>query len=120
MNTVSEALGYVITETVKIMIFIIHQGIALPQLEHNLLITVKMRLHDVVVNKTPKFQSLEPTDLSRAISVRGDKVDDVLIIPLNLNGDASCFSTFKSTQEEFGTCDRYELTYESPEYDPFE
>jgi hypothetical protein len=30
----------------------------------------------------------------------------------------SCFKTFKPTQLEFETCDRYELTYESPEYDP--
>jgi hypothetical protein len=30
----------------------------------------------------------------------------------------SCFPTFKPTQLEFETCDRYEITYESPEYDP--
>jgi hypothetical protein len=30
----------------------------------------------------------------------------------------SCFPTFKPTQLEFETCDRYELTYEYPEYDP--
>jgi transcription initiation factor TFIIIB Brf1 subunit/transcription initiation factor TFIIB len=30
----------------------------------------------------------------------------------------SCFPTFKPTQLEFETCDRYELTYETPEYDP--
>jgi hypothetical protein len=29
----------------------------------------------------------------------------------------SCFPTFKPTQLDFETCDRYELTYESPEYD---
>jgi hypothetical protein len=40
-----------------------------------------MRLHDVIVNETPKFQSLNPTKLSHSISVRGDHVEDVLIIP---------------------------------------
>jgi hypothetical protein len=30
----------------------------------------------------------------------------------------SCFTTRNPTQEEFDTCDRYELTYESPVYDP--
>jgi hypothetical protein len=30
----------------------------------------------------------------------------------------SCLLTFKPTQQEIETCDRYELTYESPEYDP--
>jgi hypothetical protein len=79
---------------------------------------MQMRLHDVVVNEIPKFQSLEPTDLSHTISVSGDGVDDVLIIPLDLNGVVYCFPTCKPTQEEFDTCDRYGLTYESPEYDP--
>jgi hypothetical protein len=45
-------------------------------------------------------------------------VDDVLIIPLDLNGGVSCFPAFKLTQEEVYTCDRYELKYEIPEYDP--
>jgi transcription initiation factor TFIIIB Brf1 subunit/transcription initiation factor TFIIB len=30
----------------------------------------------------------------------------------------SCFPTFKPTQLEFETCDRYELTYDTLEYDP--
>jgi transcription initiation factor TFIIIB Brf1 subunit/transcription initiation factor TFIIB len=38
--------------------------------------------------------------------------------PLELHGVVACFPTFKPTQLEFETCDRYELTYESPEYDP--
>jgi hypothetical protein len=77
-----------------------------------------MRLHDVIVNETPKFQSLNPTKLSHSIIVRGDNVEDVLVIPLDLHGMVSCFPTFKPRQLEFETCDRYELTYESPDYDP--
>jgi hypothetical protein len=50
--------------------------------------------------------------------VRGENVEDVLIIPLELHGVVSCFPTFKPTQLEFETCARYELTYESHEYDP--
>jgi hypothetical protein len=71
-----------------------------------------------IVNETPKFQSLSPTNLSHSIIVRGDNVDDVLVIPLELHGVMSCFPTSKPTQLEFETCDRYGLTYESPEYDP--
>jgi hypothetical protein len=41
-----------------------------------------------------------------------------LVIPLDLHGVVPCFPTFKPSQQEFETCDRYELTYESPEYDP--
>jgi hypothetical protein len=87
-------------------------------LNHNLLITMQLRLHDVIVNETPKFQSLNLTNLSHSISVRGENMDDVLVIPLELHGVVSCFPTFKPTYQEFETCDRYELTYESPEYDP--
>jgi hypothetical protein len=32
---------------------------------------------------------------------------------------APCFPTFKPTQIEFETCDRYELMHESPQYDPY-
>jgi hypothetical protein len=50
--------------------------------------------------------------------MRGDNVDDVLVITLDLHGVVSCFPTFKTSQEEFKTCDGYELTYETLEYDP--
>jgi hypothetical protein len=40
------------------------------------------------------------------------------VIHLELHGVVSCLPTFKPTQLEFETCDRYELMYESPEYDP--
>jgi hypothetical protein len=79
---------------------------------------MQTRLHNVVLHKTPKFQSLEPTSLSHTISVIGDEMDDVLVIPLDLFGSVSCLPTFKPSQEEFETCPRYELTYESPVYDP--
>jgi hypothetical protein len=79
---------------------------------------MQLRLHDVVVNETPKFQYLNPTNLSHSISMRGDNVYDFLIFPLDSHGVVSCFPTFKPSQEEFETCDRYELTYETPEYDP--
>jgi hypothetical protein len=115
---VSAALGYVIPEIGKNVLLIIHQAIYLPTLDRNLLSTMPMIFHDVVVNETLKFQSLEPISLSHTISVRADEVNDVLVIPLDLFGVVSCFTTFKLSQEEFDTCPRYELTYESHVYDP--
>jgi hypothetical protein len=44
-------------------------------------------------------------------------VEDVLITPLELYSMVSCFPAFKPIQLDFETCDRYELTYETPEYD---
>jgi hypothetical protein len=99
MRDVSAALGYVIPQAGNTVILIVHQGISLPHLEQNLLSTMQMRLHGVVVNETPKFQCLEPTNLPQTISVRGVNVDDVLIVPLDLHGVVSCFPIFKPNQE---------------------
>jgi hypothetical protein len=100
------------------VLLIVRQSILSPTLNHNLLSTIQLRLHDVIVNETPKLQSLNPTNLSHSISMICDNVDDVLVIPLELHGVVSCFPTFKTTQLEFETCDSYEFTYEPPEYDP--
>jgi hypothetical protein len=79
---------------------------------------MQMRLNDVVVNETPKFQCANPKNLSHTITVKGENMNYELTIPLDLRGVVSCFTTRKPTQEEFYTCDLYELTYESPVYDP--
>jgi hypothetical protein len=79
---------------------------------------MQLRLRNAILNETPKFHSFNLTKLSHSISVRDDNVDAVLVIHLELCGVVSCFPTFKPTQQEFETCDRYELKYESPEYDP--
>jgi hypothetical protein len=100
------------------VILIVHQAIKLPYLPHNLLNPIQMRLNDVVVNETPKFQCASPTNLSHTITVKGEDLNDELVVPLDLCDVVSCFTTRKPTQEEFDTCDRYELTYEIPVYDP--
>jgi hypothetical protein len=118
LKIVSAEIGYTIPENGKTVLLIAHQNIYSPSLSHNLLSTMQMRLHDVIVNETPKFQSLNPTRQSHSINVRGDQVEDVLLIPLELHGVVPGFPTFKPTQLEFETCERHELTYETPEYDP--
>jgi hypothetical protein len=100
---------------VKTVLLIAHRSILIPTLNHNFLSTVQIRLHNVVVNETQTFQCLKPTNLSHSISIRGDNVDGVLVITLDLHGVVSCFPTFKPSQEEFKTFDRYELTYETLE-----
>jgi hypothetical protein len=118
LRIVSVAMGYTIPKPGQTVLLIVHPIMFSPSLNHNLLSTMQMRLYDVIVNETPNFQSLNPTKLSDYIIARGDNVEDVLVIPLELHGVVSCFPTFKPTQLEFETCDRYELTYESQEYDP--
>jgi hypothetical protein len=118
LKTVSAGMSYDVPGSGRVVIVIVHQAINLPHLPHNLLNPMQMRLNDVVVNETPKFQCANPTNLSHTITVKGENMNDELIIPLDLRGVVSCFTTRKPTQEEFDTCDRYELTYESPVYDP--
>jgi hypothetical protein len=118
LKTVSAGMAYDVPGIGRVVILIVHQAINFPHLPHNLLNPMQMRLNDVVVNETPNFQCANPTNLSHTITVKGENMNDDLIIPLDLCGVVSCFTTRKSTQEECDTCDRYELTYESPVYDP--
>jgi hypothetical protein len=99
------------------ILLIAHQSILIPAFNHNLLSTMQLRLHDKIVNETPKFQYLNLTNILHSISMRSDNVDELLVITLELHGVVSCVPTLKPTQEEFEACSRYELMYESPEYD---
>jgi hypothetical protein len=58
LRIVSAAMGYTIPEAGQTVLLIAHQSIVSPSLNYNLLSTMQMRLHDVIVNETPKFQSL--------------------------------------------------------------
>jgi hypothetical protein len=118
LKTVSSGMAYDVPGSRRVVIIIVHQEINLPHFPHNLLNPMQMRLNDVVVNETPKFQCASPTNLSHTITVKGDNMNDDLIIPLDFRGVVSCFTTRNPTQEEFDTCYWYELTYESPVYDP--
>jgi hypothetical protein len=82
LRIVSADMGYTIRQSGNNVLLIVHQSILSPSLNHNLLSTMQLRLHDVIENETPKLQSLNPTNLSHSISVTGENVDDVLVIPL--------------------------------------
>jgi hypothetical protein len=118
LKKISVGMEYEVPGSGRVVIIIVHQAVNLPHLPHNLLNPIQMRLNDVVVNEMPKFQCANPTNLSRTITVKGDNMNDELVIPLDLRGAVSCFTMRKPTQEEFDTCNQYELTYESPVYDP--
>jgi hypothetical protein len=90
-------MGYTIPQSGQTVLLIAHQSIFIPSLSHNLISTMQMRLHDVIVNEAQKFQSLNPTKLSHSISVRGVNVEDIVLTPLELHGVVSCFPTFKPT-----------------------
>jgi hypothetical protein len=110
LKTVSAGMAYSMPGSGRVVILI----------PNNLLNPMQMRLNDVVVNETPKSQCANPINLSHTITVKGEYLNDELVIPLDLRGVVSCFTTRKPTREEFDTCDRYELTYEITVYDPRE
>ena len=82
---------------------------------------MQLRLNDVIVNDTPKFLTEKPTEQSHALIIPSNDPDDPdnkLLIPLSIQGVTSTFPTRKPTAEEYETCPCYELTYETPEYEP--
>jgi hypothetical protein len=99
LKTVSAGMAYDVPGSGRVVILSVHQAINLPHLPHNLLNPMQTRLNDVVVNETPKFQCANPTNLSRTITVEGENMNDELIIPLDLRGVVSCFTTRNPTQE---------------------
>jgi hypothetical protein len=86
LSIASAEMGYTVPESGETVLLIAHHSIFIPSLNHNMLSTIQMRLHDVILNETPKFKSSNPTRLSHFISVRGENVEDVLLIPLELRG----------------------------------
>jgi hypothetical protein len=99
LKTVSAGMAYVVSGSGRVVILIVHKAINLPHLPYNLLNPMQTRLNDFVVNETPKFQCANPTNLSHTITVKGENMNDELVIPLDLRGVVSCFTTRKPTQE---------------------
>ena len=115
--TVSDALAYDSPDTGETLILVIHQAIHLPHLPHNLL--SQMHLNDVKVNNKLKFLNDQPTVHDHAIFVCSlDNDDELLLVSLLLGGIISTFWMQKPTIQEYESCPHYELTFNTPEYDP--
>jgi hypothetical protein len=72
LQTVFKALAYYKPHTRDMVIFVVHKVIHnIQHLAHNLLSIFQMRLNNVVVNETPKFQCKRPTDCDHAIIIKG-------------------------------------------------
>ena len=117
MKVVSAALAYDDPNNGEVKILIVHQAILVPTMDHNLLSPMQMRLNGVTVQECPRFLDTHLNEHSHSIKVPGPD-GDVLNIPLRIHGVTSYFPTRKPSQEEFETGDRFELTTETPEWDP--
>ena len=104
---------------------IIHQAILVPGMTANLLSTMQLRDNNLRVNDEPKHMALTPTEDHHAIVIPAYNLDgeqhEELRIPLAFKGVTSYFPTRKPTRQEYEKSEldrRYELTAESPEWDP--
>ena len=95
-----------------------NQAVYIPDLAHNLLSTMQVRLNDVKVNETPRFLTETPNEHTHSLVSPMDDSDLPYVIPLTLKGVASSFPTRKPTREEFDQLPHLVLTGDSPDYDP--
>ncbi|KAI2506535.1 Reverse transcriptase (RNA-dependent DNA polymerase) [Fragilaria crotonensis] len=118
MRTVTAALAYDDPLTGETTILLVHQAIYIPELEHNLLSTMQVRLNDVIISETPRFLAEQITDLTHTIAIPTEDPDTPYVIPLTLHGVTSSFPTRKPTPEEYESLPHFCLTSDEPEYDP--
>jgi hypothetical protein len=71
LKTMSAVMAYDMPGSGKVVILIVHQAINLPHLLHNLRNPMQMKLNDVVVNETPKFQCARPTNIYHTTTLKG-------------------------------------------------
>ena len=67
--TVSAALAYDDALTGETVSLVVHQAILIPDLNHNLLSTMQLRLNDVMVNDVPRFLTDKPTPLTQTLVI---------------------------------------------------
>jgi hypothetical protein len=120
LQTVSAALAYDCPSTGQTNVLVVHQAIYLPTMQHNLLATMQLRWNDVIMNDVPKFLTDKPNETTHTVTVRGQSADpdDRIVIPLMIHGVTSSFPTRKPSAQEYESCRPYDLTFESPDYDP--
>ena len=69
LRTVTAALAYDDAVSGETVILVVHQAIYLPNLSHNLLSTMQLRLNDVIVNDVPRFLTDKPTMHSHSLLI---------------------------------------------------
>jgi hypothetical protein len=119
-RTVTAAVAYDEPDTGRVLIFIIHQAIEIPGMSNNLLCPMQLRLNDVIVSEVPKFLTTNPTEETHTIQVQERDSLEMTMIRLSLKGVTSYFPTRKPTISEYEQDEtaKYELTFETPEWDP--
>ena len=120
LRIVSADLAFDDPNSGEVIILVLNQAISIPHIEHKLMSPFQMRFNGVKVNDTPILLTESPTDETHTLIVPGNfGVKDELVIPLMVHSVSSVFSIRKQTVQEYESCDRrYDLTYDTPDFDP--
>ena len=87
----------------KTLILMVNQAISIPDISHNLLSPMQLRLNDIVVNKVPRFLTEEVTDHTPLLVIPIEDSPMPCVTPLSLRGVTSTFPTRKPTVAEYET-----------------
>ncbi|KAI2488761.1 hypothetical protein MHU86_25815 [Fragilaria crotonensis] len=118
LKTVSAALAYDDPISGETVILMVHQAIHIPDIAHNLLSTMQLRLNDVIVNDVPRFLTDTVHDLTHSLAIPTDATDVPYVIPLSLRGVTSTFPTRRPTVAEYETLPHITLTDADLQWDP--
>lgn len=118
LRTVSAALAYDDPVSGETVILLVHQAIYIPELSHNLLSPMQVRLNDVIVNETPRFLTEHPDEFTHSLLIPDGTLDRPYVIPLSLHGVTSTFPTRRPTTEEYESLPHLCLTSADPPFDP--
>jgi hypothetical protein len=116
-KVVSAALAYDSPADGRTVILVVHQAVHIPELTVNLLCSMQMQVNDVIVNDVPRFLLKQQSATDHALVVTSVDHDSMILL-LQLSGVTSYLPTRKPTPAEYDSCVKYNLTYESPEWDP--
>ena len=120
-KTVNSMVAYTDPKTGRTLHLIINQAIHVPHLDHHLLCPMQCCVNDVIVDETPKFLAVKPTDQTHALTVPDlDDPSQTLTLLLALRGVTSLLYVRNVTADNFYNDDipRIDLTLETLIWDP--
>ena len=120
-KTVSGVVAYDHPATGEVFMFVIHQAISEPGLDHILLCPNQLRDFGATINDEPKHMVLNPTELHNAIVLPATEQRERLVIPLSMHQVFSRFPTrkpAKTVHESTPLSNCIDLTDQDNEWDP--
>jgi hypothetical protein len=95
-------VAYTDLKTGRTLHLIINQAIHVPHLDHHLLCSMQCCANEVIVDETPKFLAIKPTDQTHALTVPDpDDPLQTLTLPLTLRGVTSLLHVRNVTADDF-------------------